>query len=548
MRSSKSINSFDVVFIHSSDPRFEDVQMYGFHFMPVWAYAIGGIIDGSTTLSHLKYELFDQRFEDIKRIPTSQIYLFSGINQDVDAILDNLETIKKIRPDSLCILGGPIVDSYLQMGELDKLSQFDGIYCGRADEDFEEYLFGGMSNGTVPRFFKSTSSSSLSYQMSLRFIEQYQKRYYGGIIEVGKGCPFHCSFCDIVHREDCMGTSYRSYEEVVYELDKMAKVGVKQVLLACDNFIGRPNEAARILHAIIDWRKRANTQLSLYTWCTLNIYRDPELMSLMRRAGLDFLFIGIESFDRNSLSEASKNQNLIPSIAEATRLIQSYGLVIVAGLIVGFDNDPDNVFDLVLDSIVECGIISGDLSPLIALPGTPLFDRLSSESRILPRKFALGHYKFETNIIYNHPRNWLVNGFKSYHKNFSTGKFQYLRFKQFIELIQGENFIDSKTCGYSDLTKLFKMACMEWRNFRSFLMRPLWILSSGERFYYFMKSFMLFFKSNVPWRRFRFYFSFWFYIWTNSYLKYGRLEEAQYDFVSRCFQEHSSSGGSSDTL
>ena len=62
----------------------------------------------------------------------------------------------------------------------------------------------------------------------------------------------------------------------------------------------------------------------------------------MRLAGFDLLFIGIESFNQNSLIETAKVQNTKLKLVTIIKEIQSYGFTIVAGLIFGFDTDQEN--------------------------------------------------------------------------------------------------------------------------------------------------------------------------------------------------------------
>ena len=89
----------------------------------------------------------------------------------------------------------------------------------------------------------------------------------------------------------------------------------------------------------------------------------------MRRAGFDMLFIGVESFSRNSLLETAKVQNLAPDMVRVVRKIQSYGFIVVAGLIFGFDSDDETCFETMLQGLKDSALLSGDPSLLTALPG-----------------------------------------------------------------------------------------------------------------------------------------------------------------------------------
>jgi len=158
-------------------------------------------------------------------------------------------------------------------------------------------------------------------------------RYYGAVLEVSRGCPFLCEFCDIRILKDNNRPHNKSADLIVAELDYLCRLGVKQVLFACDNFIGEPRWAEEVIDKILEWEERTGFRPSLYTRLTINLHKYDSLMVKLRRAGFDMLFIGVESFSHNSLLETAKVQNTAPDMVAAVRTIQSYGFIVVAGLI-----------------------------------------------------------------------------------------------------------------------------------------------------------------------------------------------------------------------
>ena len=100
----------------------------------------------------------------------------------------------------------------------------------------------------------------------------------------------------------------RNPDLIVREFDHLADMGVHQVLLASDNFIGDEPWAEAVCDKVIEWRQRTGKSLSLYTWLTINVGRRPRLLRKLRMAGFDMFFIGVESFYQNSLLETAKVQ------------------------------------------------------------------------------------------------------------------------------------------------------------------------------------------------------------------------------------------------
>ncbi|HET6893602.1 MAG TPA: DUF4070 domain-containing protein, partial [Pyrinomonadaceae bacterium] len=109
---------------------------------------------------------------------------------------------------------------------------------------------------------------------------------------------------------------------------------------------------------------------------------DDVLLSEMQRAGFHRVFLGIETPVEESLKEAQKTQNR-GNMVESIKKIQHHGMEVMAGFIVGFDNDPDDIFQRQIDFIRESAIPLAMVGLLQALPDTQLWRRLSREGRLL---------------------------------------------------------------------------------------------------------------------------------------------------------------------
>jgi radical SAM superfamily enzyme YgiQ (UPF0313 family) len=102
----------------------------------------------------------------------------------------------------------------------------------------------------------------------------------------------------------------------------------------------------------------------------------------MRDAGFRRVFIGIETPVEESLHEAQKSQNR-GDLLNSVKTIQSYGIEVMAGFIVGFDNDPVDIFERQIDFIRRSSIPLAMVGLLNALPDTQLWKRLEREGRLL---------------------------------------------------------------------------------------------------------------------------------------------------------------------
>jgi hypothetical protein len=349
---------------------------------------------------------------------------------------------------------------------------------------------------------------------------------------VSRGCPFLCEFCDIRTLPDNNRTHLKPPEVIVEELEYFCRHGLNQILLACDNFIGDLRAAEELVDKIIEWEERTGYQPGLYTWLTINLFKLPHLMAKMRRAGFDLLFIGVESFDRNSLLETAKIQNVTVGVVEPLRLIQSYGFIVVAGLIFGFDSDRLESFDTTLRGLEEAALLSGDPTLLVALPGTPLYRRMKLSGRLRDIGFGLGGYKYHTNIRYLLPKDDIIRGFQHFVSEFVKGDFQYRRLKSYFDLLEQGNFVPLKRGGgFGNLKSYLRVLRADRRAARQMITRLSRFLLHPDFVWYALKGILLVLRRRNVQGGMN-YFRFWFFAWTNTLLKYSNLSPADFNIDS----------------
>lgn len=519
---------YRVAFVHAPDTVYVNTQNYGAHFMPVWAYTLASHIpdDGRFDL-----RLYDCRFEPSSTIEAADLFLFSGINQDYSNICSTMDNLKERFPNACFVIGGPICWSFDQAGVLDQLELFDHIFIGDG-EDSIVYLLESLYSGIkLPSIIRA--SSRFDIKSAKEFYRPMVKdsfyRYYGAVIEVSRGCPFLCEFCDIRIMKDNNRPHNKNIKVIIDQLDYLSGLGIKQILFACDNFIGDPRWADSLVDAIIEWQERTNYRPALYTWLTINLYKHDNLMRKMREAGFDMLFIGVESFSENSLMETAKVQNKAAEMVKVIRLIQSYGFLVVAGLIFGFDSDDENTFQETLDGIQDSSLLSGDPSFLTALPGTPLYRRIKLSGRLRDVRFGLGGYKYQTNIKYLQSEEVMINGFKEFVSGYTDGRYQYSRLLGFFELLKKEgNFVPKKGGSFGSLSLFFKMIIKNPPAILQLALRLFRFSKNPSNIYWASKGALLAFKQP------RYigalgYFQFWFFSWTNAVLKYNNISEGEFD-------------------
>ena len=208
-------------------------------------------------------------------------------------------------------------------------------------------------------------------------------RYFIGSIQFSSGCPYQCEFCDIPALYG-RNPRLKTAEQVTRELDKLLECGLSgAVYFVDDNFIAHRRAVRELLPHLVDWQKRNGYALYFCCEATLNIAKRPEILELMREAFFGTVFCGIETPDPESLHAMSKDHNMMVPILEGIETLNSYGMEVVSGIILGLDTDTPDTAKSLLHFIEQSKIPMLTINLLQALPRTPLWDRLQREQRLL---------------------------------------------------------------------------------------------------------------------------------------------------------------------
>jgi radical SAM superfamily enzyme YgiQ (UPF0313 family) len=207
--------------------------------------------------------------------------------------------------------------------------------------------------------------------------------YLFGSVQYSSGCPFRCEFCDIPVLYG-RNPRLKTPDQVIRELDAMVERGVKDlVYFVDDNFIANPHAAVPLLRALIRWQEERRFPVDFACEATLNIVKRPEILEMMQQARFVTMFCGIETPEESALRFIHKEQNLRTPIVDSVRILNSYGIEVVAGIILGLDTDTEATYDAICRFIDASGIPILTINLLHALPRTPLWQRLADEGRLL---------------------------------------------------------------------------------------------------------------------------------------------------------------------
>jgi radical SAM superfamily enzyme YgiQ (UPF0313 family) len=224
-------------------------------------------------------------------------------------------------------------------------------------------------------------------------------RALSGCVQTSRGCPFECEFCDVIQYAG-RKQRHKPIEQVLAELDMLYQYGYSHVFIADDNFTVYRRHVKELLVAMRDWNNcQPEGRLTFSTQLSIDAARDDELLQLCHEAGLYHILIGLETPNEASLREVKKHHSVGINLVEQIQRFLDYGIVVMSGMIVGFDSDGLDIFEQQYQFAMTTPVPIFMLAALTAPHSTPLYARLQQHNRLLPDKVFTGYTPWYTNII-----------------------------------------------------------------------------------------------------------------------------------------------------
>jgi hopanoid C-2 methylase len=324
----------------------------------------------------------------------------SGMHIQAPQIHDIAKRAKQA--GKVIVLGGPSVS-----GAPELYSEFDYLHIGEIG-DGTDRLIASLDETVAPpptqiRFETKERLPLCDFPLPAYNLIRLD-HYLIGSLQFSSGCPYRCEFCDIpalYGRQPRLKTP----EQITDELDEMLKQPghPSVVYFVDDNFIGNRKAAREMLPHLINWQTTRGYPLQFACEATLNLAKQPEILSLMRRAQFLTVFVGIETPEADALKAMRKEHNSALPMMEAIKTLNSYGLEVTSGIILGLDTDTPDTESHLKEFIDLSQIPILTINLLQALPRTPLWDRLKLADRLI-----VDDAGFESNVRFLRPHDEVV--------------------------------------------------------------------------------------------------------------------------------------------
>jgi len=368
---------------------------------------LGLITVASLLPLHWEKKLIDMNVSRLREHDIKQAdYVFiSAMSVQLKSVYEVIRRCKSA--GKKIVAGGPLFTE-----EYERFSEIDYLVLNEAEITLPVFLR-DLMNGGAKHLYKTSDFADIQSSPVPDYSLIKRKKYNSLNLQYTRGCPFNCEFCDITalygHK-----VRTKSTEQILSELENIYNTGWrKNVFFVDDNFIGNKAKLKEsLLPAMIKWMRNRNYPFTFMTEASINLADDTELLEMMVQSGFDQVFIGIETTEEASLVECNKIQNHKRDLMQSVRIIQSAGIEVTAGFIVGFDNDSPSVFQQMTEFIQHSGIITAMVGLLNAPRRTKLYDRLEKEGRIIDN-WTGDNTDYSMNFVPKMNKQILMKGYQS---------------------------------------------------------------------------------------------------------------------------------------
>ena len=369
---------------------FDRIVMKATLWKPITAYQIASLSKG------WKIKIIDENYERIKYDDFDLV----AVSTFTSTAFRAYEIADEFMKRGIKVVLGGYHPTALPM---EAKQHADAVVIGNAEGIWNKVLDDAAKDDLKPFYFSPPLKSIASPIPMKGFIVG---------IEATRGCPYRCKFCSISNSQ--IGYRYvkKSVERVIEEI----KMAGKYFIFYDSSLTINVNYTKELFRRL----KHLNKKFACFGNVNM-LASDDELLRLAAEAGCVAWAIGMETFSERALIEAGKKNDL-RKYKEAVNHVKDYGMNVIASLVFGFDNDDVSVFSNTLEKLYEIDVDSIGVNILTPFPGTPLFEKLNNEHRILTydwEKYDLYHVVYipkrmsPWELLYG--TKWVAEQFFSYH-------------------------------------------------------------------------------------------------------------------------------------
>ncbi len=279
------------------------------------------------------------------------------------------------REDNIIVLGG----FHASLLSDEARAYGDVVIVGDAEDTWPRLIRDAMKANVQPEYISSGESefSSIDINHSAFRGKKYQRL---GLAQFSRGCRFGCDFCSV----KAMYPGRVRRRDINHIVEEIRAIKEKIVFFIDDNLFVDEEAAIELFQALKPLKKKWACQISM------DVALNEKLLAMMKGSGCILVLMGFESLNKVNLRRMNKSANLaVGDYDKAVENIYKHGLLIYATFVLGYDEDNNESFQETLDFAMRHNFTVANFNPLIPMPGTPLYNRLEEEGRLVYDKWWL---------------------------------------------------------------------------------------------------------------------------------------------------------------
>jgi hypothetical protein len=156
-------------------------------------------------------------------------------------------------------------------------------------------------------------------------------------IDLGRGCPYQCSFCTIINVQG-RKSRFRTPDDLEQIIRANIAQGINRFFITDDNF-ARNSDWEKLLDRVIELKEREGIHVGFTIQVDTLCHKIPHFIEKSTMAGVRRVFIGLENINPENLIAAKKRQNKITEYRAMLQKWRAHGALTYAGYILGFPAD-----------------------------------------------------------------------------------------------------------------------------------------------------------------------------------------------------------------
>ncbi|MCD6469129.1 MAG: B12-binding domain-containing radical SAM protein [Thermoplasmata archaeon] len=334
-------------------------------------------------------KIIDERFENIN---FNRFYDLVGISCCTFNATRSYQIADEFRKrGTTVVLGGAHASALPEEAK----QHADSVVIGEAEETWPQ-LLKDFEKGKLKPFYRQTRPVNPDTIPKPKRDILYKNSKIVPV-QATRGCPYSCEFCSV-------GTSplsgvfrCRPIESVIEEISEIKE---KNIVFHDASLTILPNYTKQLFKEMKNLNKRFICEGNINV-----LSRDKELIKLAGEAGCLEWEVGFESISQATIDQIGKKTNRVEKYADTIKNIRDNGMEVLGSFIFGFDTDTKETFNQTINEIYRMRLNKASFNILTPFPGTPLFERLEREGRILTRDWS----KYNAKEVVFYPKNMSIN-------------------------------------------------------------------------------------------------------------------------------------------